>query len=227
MNRICCAIFFHARVRSSALGLLVLTLVAGAGWGCGVDDDSRTLATTANRWFIAIHERDFQELARVDASAPPDREGDVFETWKRQVEGVLARHELDRDRGVLEPDPQGYRLVLATKLGRGAFWEEVGRVDDEEGPALRIRINFGYGEVNYLPLPPGTTVYLLGWPLGTIHPVRLGEGRTHEMEILEHLDCLVHFRRVEPLVAGDATYKVGRIEWLPDSAVHRSVSWVF
>ena len=226
MYRTCCATF-RALFRSPALGLLVAALVAGAGSGCRIDDDSRTLATTANRWFVALHERDFQELARVDASAPPDREGDVFETWKRQVTGVLVRHEIDRDRGVLEPDPQGYRLVLATQLGHGAFWEEVGREDDEEGPALRIRINFGYGEVNYLPLPPGTTIYLLGWPLGTIYPIRLGEGRTHEMEVLEHLECVVHFRRVEPLVPGDAVYKVSRLEWLPETAVHRSVSWVF
>lgn len=208
-------------------GRLVLVAALAACGGCGPDDDTRTLTATANTWFVAIHERDFPGLARVDASAPPEREGPVFDTWKRQIEGVLTRHEIDRDRGVLEPDPQGYRIVLAAQLGHGAFWEVVGREDDDEGPSLRIRINFGYGEVNYLPLPPGATVYLMGWPLGTIYPVRLGEGRTHEMEILEHLECRVQFRLVDRLVAGDADYKVSRLEWLPETAVHRSVSWVF
>ncbi|RMF71750.1 MAG: hypothetical protein D6738_13230 [Acidobacteria bacterium] len=210
-------------LRRAAMAVLLVSALAG----CGPDNDSRTLAAIANRWFVALHARDFAELARVDASAPPVREGPVWQTWTRQVEGVLARHEIDRDRGVLEPDPQGYRIVLATQLGHGAFWEEIGREDGPEGPALRIRINFGYGEINYLPLPAGTTVYLLGYPPGKIYPVRLGEGRTHEMDILEHIECIVRFRRVERIVPEDETFKVDRLEWLPETAIHRRVSWVF
>jgi hypothetical protein len=193
---------------------------------CGAPGE-RTLRQTAHRWFAAIQERDYQELAKVDASAPADREGPAFEAWKRAVRAALERHEVDRDRGVLEPDEQGYRLVRAMQLGRGAFWEVVDLRQGESGPILRIRVNFGYGEISYWRLEAGSTIYLLGWPLGTVHAIELGRGKAHEIDVLEHLDVRVYFTEDEAALPGDAAYKVRRVEWVPDSAVHESVRWVF
>jgi hypothetical protein len=204
---------------------LVLVLCAAA---CAAGPTTNELEAVAARWFEAIHARDFEQLARYDLSAPIVREGPMFAAWTRAVEGVLRSYERQRDDGVLEPDPQGYQLVEAVQLGRGAFWETLGRGRTDEGrPVLRIRVNFGYGDVNYLTLPAGTTVYLLGHPVGTLHAIQLGRHQRLELDVLEHMDFRVVYGRAEGDVEGDAPWKVDRIEWVPASAVHREVRWIF
>jgi hypothetical protein len=215
-----------SRRRPCLLALLV-ALAAALTAACDSGPADRDLRATAQAWFDAVHGEKCEALAEVDASAPPEREGPAFEGWCRGVKLALERHETDRDQGELIPDPRGYRLVRATQLGRGAFWEQIGRVDGEEGPTLIIRITFGYGEINYLTLEAGTTVYLLGAPVGTIHAIELGRGETHEIDVLEALDMRVHFQRVPNTAEGEPTHRVRRLEWIPESAEAKSVAWVF
>jgi hypothetical protein len=181
----------------------------------------------AQQWFVAIHERDFQKLARYDANAPADREGRAFEAWKRQVQRILDAYEREREQGHFEPDPTGYKLVRATMLGRGTYWETLGLAEDPPDRVLQIRLNFGYGKIYYGSFPRGTTVYLLGHPLGRIYSIELGHARERQLDVLEHLVVNVRFERVEARLPGDARYQVSEATWVPESAEHREVEWIF
>jgi hypothetical protein len=181
----------------------------------------------AQQWFVAIHERDFQKLARYDANAPADREGRAFQAWKRQVQRILDEYERDREQGYFEPDPTGYELVRATMLGRGTYWETLGLAEDPPDRVLQIRLNFGYGKIYYGSFPRGTTVYLLGHPLGRIYAIELGNAQKRQLDVLEHLVVNVRFERVEARLPGDARYQVSEATWVPESAEHREVEWIF
>jgi hypothetical protein len=191
--------------------------------GTGQDELERIV----QRWFVAVHEEDFETLARYDATAPAARQGRAFETWRRQVLGILYRYESQRESGLFEPDEQGYKLTRAVMLGRGAYWDTLELLKDGPDRVLRIRVNFGYGGIPYGSLPRGTVVYLLGYPLGTIYSIELGTGREYELDVLEHLVLDVRLERVEDRVSGDALYQVAGISWLPERAVHEEVSWYF
>ncbi|UCF66636.1 MAG: hypothetical protein JSV80_12700, partial [Acidobacteriota bacterium] len=208
----------------SRLALTVCTVVALSG--CS-ETSIRELERVASGWFDAVQQRDYERLARFDDSAPLEREGPVFDAWSAQLDALLDRYEAERDAGAFEPDPHGYLVVRATMLGAGAFWESVSREGDGNQPELVIRLNLGYGEINYGTLPPFTTVYLLGDPLGTVHAIVLGEGRTHEIDILEQLMLRIGYARPEALAAGDEPIKVARLAWIDSSAVHRHVRWTF
>ena len=208
--------------------VLCVALVLACLASCGGAGDDLALQRTLSDWFEALHESDFEALARVDASAPLDREGEFFRAWSRAVERSFEEYERARERGTFECDAQGYGIVRAALLGRGAFWEQVERRATREGILLRLRINFGYGDINFRTLSPGTTIYLLGHPLGTVHRIVLGRGERREMDVLEHLEVEVLLvDDPEIRVEGDARYKVSRLTWLPETAEHRTVLWEF
>ncbi len=189
---------------------------------------TQQLEDVAQQWFTALQQRDYQALARYDLHAPDSRQGEAFEAFRRKIERLLDAYEVQRDQGSLTPDPEGRMIARAAMLGAGTYWETVAVLGDlRRAPVLRIHVNFGYGEIYYGALPRGATVYLLGWPLGKIYPIRLGTGERRKMTILDHLDMEVHFRRVHPVVAGDAPYKVERLVWIESSAEYRTVEWIF
>mgnify|MGYP006302208549 CR=1 FL=1 len=204
-------------------GALSVLALGQALVGPGVDEFEQI----AQQWFVAIHERDFEQLARYDAHAPAAREGRAFEVWKRQVSRILDEYERQRDSGAFEPDPTGYKIVRATMLGRGTYWETVQLLEDGEDRVLRIRMNFGYGKIYYGSLPAGTTVYILGHPLGTVHAIELGHARERELDVLQHLKVELRFEQVEARLPGDARWQVSRLRWLPESAQHEQVRWIF
>jgi hypothetical protein len=202
--------------------------------GCGPPPPQAVTGALAG-WFEAIHERDYERLARYDGSAPSDRSRmeeqmppTAFDEWVAGVEAALAAWERDRDRGVLDPDPGGYALVRATLLGRGVFWQVGDRREADGGFDVEIKLNFGYGEIPYGTLPAGSTVYLLGYPLGTVYPIVLGEGQEHELDLLEH--AWVTARLVEPAgepVPGDSPLKVRSLAWSTREPEHERVRWIF
>lgn len=181
----------------------------------------------AQSWFTALVEHDYQSLAKVDLHAPPERQGAGFDAWSSTVETRLALYEDARDSGHFETDDLGYAIARATLVGGGTFWETVLFERSRHTPVLTIRLNFGYGEIYYGDLPRGTTVYLLGYPLGSVRPIVLGGGNSLEMDVLEHLDLRVFFMRAEQAGDGDSRYKVERVEWIPESAQHQVVNWYF
>ncbi len=224
--------------RPGRLVLLALAALVLPAAGCGGVSTPR-LERNAGVFFSSLHQATDPEapperaddawwrLASVDASAPASREGKEWEDWKSGVLAAVRRYERERDEGKMTLDPRGYTIVRATMVGRGTYWETVGREGGADDPVLRVRLSFGYGEIWYGSLPPLTHVYLLGWPLGTVHHIRIGLGKTYRMDVLDHLDLLVHFRRVKPRRPDEATWKVDRVTWDPASAVHRQVEWTF
>ncbi len=178
-------------------------------------------------WFAALQAGDYRALAHVDATAPGFREGPSFEDWTSEVSRRWSRYEKERDEGRFTIDPQGYALVRACLLGSGTYWEAVSYQRDRTYPELIIRLNFGYGEIFYGSLPRGTTVYLLTYPLGTVKPILLGRGVPVSMDVLDHVDLRVQLKRISPRVEGDETFRVARIAFVPDSAQHRRVEWMF
>ena len=203
--------------------LLSVAALGKALLGPGADQFEQV----AQQWFVAIHERDFQKLARYDANSPAARQGAAFEAWKRQVLRILDEYEQEREEGSFEPDPTGYKLVRATMLGRGTYWETLGLAQEGRDRVLQIRLNFGYGKIYYGSFPRGTTVYLLGHPLGTVYSIELGHAERRQLDVLEHLVVELRFQRVEARLPGDARYQVDAARWVPDSAVHRQVEWIF
>ena len=92
--------------------------------GCRGGGD--TLGTIAE-WVDALHAADFARLAAVDGAAPAaDEEDPRFLAWRSEVAGVLESYEAQRDLGEIEIDPRGYMVPLATRMGRGTYWELVG-----------------------------------------------------------------------------------------------------
>ncbi len=217
--------------RGRALGrrafiVVPVALVAACAPPTGAE---KTLA----RWFDALQGEDFESLARVDLSAPLERPSEAepapaeWTRWTRAVRDVIERYEAQRDEGRFDVDPRGYALVRATRVGRGTFWQ-VERVEGRaDAPVLVLGLNFGYGEIPFGSLPRGTTVYLLGDPLGTVHPIVLGRGKRHEITVLEHAWLTARLARARPSVPGDAPLKVDSVGWAEAPPRSTRVAWVF
>lgn len=215
--------------RSAATIAVVLAVVLSAS--CGAGDDAETVLAA---WFDAVQSGDPLGLADVDASAPADRtragEGQPptpFDAWAAGVTEVLARFEQERDEGRFTIDPRGYALVRAAGLGRGAFWQVERRGRREGRDELLVRINFGYGEIPYGSLPPGTTVYLLGHPPGTIHAIELGRGRRVQVDVLEHAYVRATLRRRGAGGEPGRGPAVEQLAWADRPPGHGVVDWIF
>lgn len=211
----------------SVTAVIVLVVAGAAFYLVFRGPTKQELEDVAERWFHAQLERNFEELAKVDAQAPVEREGPAYQEWVAQVSRLLDEYEKERDEGHFEPDPAGRKIARATMVGGGTYWQTVAVEGTRDEPVLRIKLNFGYGEIYYGSLPRGSTVYLLGYPLGVVHAIVLGTGEEHEITILDHLELRVKLARAEDRAPGDAKYKVEAIEWIPESAQYRSVKWLF
>ncbi len=204
-----------------------VVLAAVFGWMLLAGPDQGELEDVAQAWFRALQAHDLEELARYDAAAPAEREGALYDAWYSEVEAAIRRYETGRDVGRFDPDPTGYAIARASMLGGGTFWEtlDARRVSGEL--VLRIKLNFGYGEVYYDALPRGTTAYLLSHPLGTVTPIVVGSGETYQFDVLEHVELVVHLVQAPHRGEDEPAYKVSRVEWDPDSVEHGVVSWIF
>lgn len=215
-------------LRAVALRRLIVLPCIALLWASGCAAPPLDLESIAYEWFDALHAGELERVAQFDASAPSVREGATFHEWAHGVRAEWKFYEQERGQGIVTLDRRGYRLVRAAMLGRGTFWEVSGREINSQSPALRLRLNFGYGEVNFGQLPLGTTIYMMGHPLGTIHQVSLGRGVRHDFAVLEHLSVLLEFELTDQQSPpGDAPYKVRRAAWIEGTAEYRDVSWMF
>lgn len=211
----------------SVSAVVVLVLAAGGFYLVFRGPTKPQLEDVVEQWFHAQLERDFEELAKVDAEAPVEREGPAYQAWVGQVSQLLGEYEKERDEGHFEPDPAGRKIARATMVGGGTYWQTLALEGTRAEPVLRIKLNFGYGEIYYGSLPRGSTVYLLGYPLGVVHAIELGTGKEHEITILDHLELRVRLIRARNRAPADAKYKVEKVEWIPESAQYRTVKWLF
>ncbi len=212
----------------AALAALAAPLLAG---GCTLKSaPQRILMEDAGRWFTGIEERRFDLLALYDANAPPQGTPE-YESWAAEVNGILDRYEAQKAQGQWAPDPTGYALIKAMKIGTnpGTFWGSPGREGTVDEPILIIQPSFAYDEIAEQQFAEGTKVFLQGFPVGKVHRVEIG-GEQRDLDILDSLRIRIFMKR-NPDHKGetnlDPRFKVVRAELVDGSAKHRVVKWVY
>ena len=132
----------------------------------------------------------------------------------------------DQERLFLSFGEDGVGLILAARMGRGAYFHQTDlAVDRTAGTGrIRIRLVFDYqNPLNWRQAVPGQTALLMGYPVGTIHLVPVA-GRRQRRDQLDVLEVDWFFRRVpaeggrwrvEKLVPVEETIEHGIVDWVP------------
>lgn len=208
--------------------VLVTALLAGCGPRTG-GGSQRELIDVVSCWFAGIDQRNFELLARCDANAPAPGSPE-FAAFEAKVNEILDQYEIQKQQGHWQPDPDGYAIPKALLLGRtpGSLWGVPERKGTSAAPVLTVKATFGYDEISEQGLPPGTVLFLQGFPVGTIHRVEIGgNDKERTVDILDELQLAVHLERVQPTAGNDPVFKVRRAELIESSAKHRNVRWIF
>jgi len=207
------------------LGLLALTACAPEGHGP---------RQTIEAYLEAVQVEDMDALFCLSAGAPeaPELGQDVaarregFESWARAQYDLYLR---GREGGWIDLDGEPIPLVKLFALGRGAFYT-YGPSSETAPGSLRITttIRFGYPQVDLSRLSPGTTFYLSGMPVGTVHPVQVPSGpREIRLEVLDTVAVDWELTRSEPAGGCEGGYAVASAVPVAGSATSTEVTWVF
>ncbi len=214
--------------RSTGLPAVVAAVLLA---GCGAERSPEECLTEFTR---AIQDRDAAALFCLSAGAAgagslgadtaARREG--FERW---LEAELLAYEENRDGGTVELTGHGVRLTKVLALGRGTFYQEVGRAGaDGGGLVLRTRLEMAYSQIDLSGLPPGTTFYVAGAPIGRVAPVVI-PARAEEIRVEALETVLVDWTLLREDAADGcpAGYKVASVRPLEGSAQTGPLTWVF
>ena len=127
-----------------------------------------------DRYIRAVQNLDAPRLAEVSAvpmaveGEPGDRSPDQrLQLLETRLDQRFKAHREQRDSGHLEFEPDGLILIQALGLGRGTYYETV--TSRRTGPGrveLIQEVRLAYGSIDLSRLPRGTTIYLMGMPLG-------------------------------------------------------------
>jgi len=149
-----------------------------------------------------------------------------FRAWATaRLEQYLA----GRDRGRVEPDGDAIVTVKLLALGRGTFFEfEPVRHVGAEGLRVPVSLRLGYAQLDLSRFSPGTTFYLSGAPLGTVHAVRVPwDSREIRLEVLDRITIEWTLIRQS---AGDGCpggWAVAAVEPLAGTEATTEITWVF
>lgn len=215
----------HQAARLALLAVLATAAAACSGEAGRAEQAIRGLIT-------AVQAQDLDRLYCLLAGAAPVTGEDAdpgrradFDAW------ALSRYEayLDgRDRGGVELDDSGIALTKAFALGKGTY-HEIGPVRVEtDGLRVVSRLRFGYGQINYDRLSPGTTFYVATTPVGAILAVTVPYGsEEREAEVLDTLELEWHLAPAD--AAGDCPerWTLVRVEPVPGSETTTLVGWRF
>lgn len=182
----------------------------------------------------AVQDRDAATLFCLSAGAAgseslgadPDSRRDGFKRW---LEAELLVYEEARDEGEIELSGHGVRLVKLLALGRGTFYQEVGRQGvGDGGVLLRIKLDMAYSTIDLSGLSPGTTFYVATTPIGRVVPVVVpAQAKEIRVEALESVMVDWTLLREEAIDGCPAGYKIASVEPLGTSAQTRSLTWLF
>jgi hypothetical protein len=163
------------------------------------------LERVIDRYIRAVQNLDAPRLAEVSAvpmavagesgDGAPDQRLRLLEI---RLDQRFKAHLAQRDAGHLEFEPDGLILIQALGLGRGTYYETVTTRRTGSGRAEVIQeVRLAYGSIDLSRLPRGTTIYLMGMPLGKVyHPV-LGMGEPAVRQLLERIWLRWDLVRVE------------------------------
>lgn len=198
---------------------------------CATGSDSPTETLAA--FYEAVQAQDLDRLYCLSAGAVEAPELGASEAERRRgferwVRALDEAYEAGRDEGRVELDPQGYLLVRLLSLGRGTFatHEVTGRERDRV--LVESRLRFGYAHVDLSPLPPGTTFYACGAPVGRVHALRVPAGRGEVgAEVLDAVTVAWTLVRAAPGATCPARWAVASAEPVVGSAETIDVTWSF
>jgi len=147
------------------------------------------------RYIRSVQNLDAPRLAEVSA-VPMAVEGDSEDrAADRRVQLLETRldqrfraHQVQRDTGRLEFEADGLILIQALGLGRGTYYETV--TTRRTGPGrweVIQEVRLAYGSIDLSRLPRGTTIYLMGMPLGKVYRPVLGAEKAAVRRLLERI----------------------------------------
>jgi GNAT superfamily N-acetyltransferase len=212
-------------------GLLLAAAAALLLAGCAAERSPRECLLEFTR---AIQDRDAATLFCLSAGAAgsdslgadPEARRDGFERW---LEEELRVYEEARDEGAVELSGHGVRLVKLLAIGRGTFYQEVGRTGvGDDGLLLRTRLDMAYSQIDLSGLSPGTTFYVATAPVGRVVPVVVpAQAKEIRVEVLESVMVDWTLLREEAVDGCPGGYKIASVEPVESSAETRPLTWLF
>ncbi|MFQ5669019.1 MAG: hypothetical protein ACE5HD_00710 [Acidobacteriota bacterium] len=191
--------------------LLVLLLVA-------CEEQPAEIRSVVDEYIRAVQERDHDRLAdlsgplalRLEAAPAGEREA-IRADYLRLLDRRQAAYLQDRETGRLSFHADGVVLVRALNLGRGVYYQTVEERFPEPGRAVLIQeVRLAYRFIDLSRLPPGTTIYLLGMPLGRIYRPVIGGDRPAARRLLDTVWIRWN------LVKVDGRWRVESVGWDAD-----------
>ncbi|MCZ6601095.1 MAG: hypothetical protein O7A07_09645 [Acidobacteria bacterium] len=181
--------------RWAAASAAVLCVVLGVSLATVCCSSRSEMDQVIDRYIRAVQNLDAPRLAEVSAvpmaveGEPGDRSPDQrLQLLETRLDQRFKAHLEQRDSGHFEFEPDGLILIQALGLGRGTYYETV--TSRRTGPGrveLIQEVRLAYGSIDLSRLPRGTTIYLMGMPLGKVyHPV-LGAGEAAARQLLERI----------------------------------------
>lgn len=195
---------------------------------------AENLKQTTVAFSAAVQDEDLDRLYCLCAGAATSTDLGPDERARREAFAPWARAEYERylegrDAGFVEMSGHGIALVKLFALGRGTFARFDYPVAAGQGAyTLRAELRFGYEALDLSAFSPGTTFYLTGVPVGTVHPVEVPRRyREVTLEVLDTLEVewtLVPSPPSEGCPAGWAVASVIPVEGSARTAV---LTWTF
>ena len=211
------------RIAAAAATLALLA----AGCGTGQYEIRRSLeeylhaVQGADPAKLAPYSAEYADLARAaqqGAAAP------ALETFTRLTELRLAAYEAAKVSGTLELGPDGIGLIKGLGMGRGVFYQIRDTEIAGERASLRLEVNLGYGFHPFESYPEGTTIYLMGMPVGRfLGPVR-GTEAGKKLDVLGGLELVCALER-DPDAGHPTGWRVRSLESVPGSERPDQVTW--
>jgi hypothetical protein len=161
--------------------------------GCG--PSRRDLEVAVETYIQAVQELDAARLEQVSA-VPMAREealeGAPAENRQMLLEARLEQrfhdYQAQQAAGYLLFARDGFLLIRGLGLGQGAYYETVSVEGAGKDRAILVQeVRLAYRSIDLSRLPRGTTIYLMGMPVGKIYSPVIGAGEPAARRLLERI----------------------------------------
>ena len=194
----------------------------------------RTAERVLERFVTAVQAEDLDELycLLAGASQPEGPDADPakqradFDAWARSR---YAAYLTGRDHGGQEFADDGVVLVKTFALGKGTFYS-MERVSHPSRGRLDVdtAVRFGYGQIDYSALSPGTTFYLAARPPGRIVAVKVPYSPEQvSEEVLESTQVRWELARVAATSACPAGWAIVSVVPVAGTETSTQITWLF
>ncbi len=163
--------------------------------GCQAEEGAVTTAII--RYLHAVHSEDYDALSTLWADLRRSELNDATGFQTRSLfkslyfnynEGKASGHHVFTSKGV--------SLIKGCMIGMGTFFTYERITVQDNRAEVVMRLALGYPDKNY-DFPIGTTVYLMGIPLGTVYAIEIGRTPRRRWEFLKNLDILWNLEKID------------------------------